>query len=102
MKLTLVQHGGWGAALRRQPIAVDTDVLPTDVGNEFLELASAAERADVRRADARPVPPVPDGISYEIILDRDGHIVTLKGSDASSPREFLELEQAIRKHAPKP
>ena len=100
MKLSLVEHGGWGTLLKRRPIAIDTDALPPAAADELCTLAAAAERAGGSDpGDPRPTSAAPEAMRYEIILEREGHAVTVKGSDTSAAPEFIALQRAIRKYA---
>ena len=100
MKLTLVEHGGWGALLKRQPVTIDTDALPADVADELRALAAAAERARTQNTDdPSPRSRAPEGMTYEIIVEREGHTVTLRGSDLTGSPEFNALQQAVRQQA---
>ena len=102
MKLTLVEHGGWGALLKRQPVTIDTDALPVAVADQLSALAAAAERTQAHTVDTPPTSRAPDGMTYEIIVEREGQSVTLRGSDVSASPEFDALQQAMRKHSTLP
>ena len=99
MKLSLIEHGGWGAGLRRRPLTVDTAALPPAAAQALCDLAEAAERAQAPERAAPP--PGGDAMSFEITLDRDGRAVTLTGSDLAASPELQALADSIREHAAK-
>ena len=97
MKVTLEQHGGHLAGMRRPALVVRTDALTPDAARELTELVAAA------RSAPPPAPggagPAPDAMGYSITVEDGGQPALLRQSDTGMSRAFAALLDWIRRHA---
>lgn len=93
MKITLREHGGLAAAIRRPPRVIDTATLPADQAAAVAKLAAAAGSGPAGPGAAR------DAMSYEITIEDGGRQSVLRGSDGSMPAPLAELVAALRRIA---
>jgi len=98
MKVTLEQHGGHLAGMRRPALVVRTDTLPPDAAGELTGLVAAAKAAAPAPAQGR-AGPAPDAMSYTITVENGGQPVLLRQSDTDMSQAFAALLDWIRRHA---
>jgi hypothetical protein len=98
MKVTLEQHGGLAAGVRRRPRVVETGALAPEAAGELARLAAEAKAAPApggsgaRRA--------PDAMGYTITVEDDGQPpLVLRGSDAGMSDAFAALLEWLEAHA---
>lgn len=98
MKITLEQHGGLAAGVRRQPRSVDTGALAPGAAAELAKLVAEAKAASAPgRSEARRVP---DAMGYTITVEDDGQPpLVLRASDADMPDAFAALLDWLGEHA---
>jgi hypothetical protein len=89
MKVTLEQHGGLAAGIRRLPRVVKADALTREAAEELARLVEAARVIPVAEGDgpgrAR------DAMSYTITVEDSGRSVLLRQSDTSMSPAFAAL-----------
>jgi hypothetical protein len=96
MKISMKEHGGWGALLNRLPKLVDTDMLPAEAAAEGKRLVAAmlaaapAAGADSSRA--------PEAMTYSFTIEGDGETRTCKLSDAALGPHGAALLEWFLKH----
>lgn len=96
MKVTLAQHGGLAAGIRRQPQVLDAHALPTEAAGELAKLVAAA------RAVPRPQENGPgrtrDAMSYTITVEDNGEPTLLRGSDTNMSPAFAALLDWLQRY----
>ena len=102
MKITLRQHGGLAAAVKRAPVVLDTGELDEQLRAEVEGLAHAAS-SHSRGQAAMPETPYPDQISSTLTIDDGEGARELRNTEArslesASSDEFAKLVQLVRKH----
>jgi hypothetical protein len=96
MKITLREHGGLAAGIKRSATVIDTDTLPkAEAAAADALLARAKEDAVVAEQPARRVP---DAMSYTIEIEADGRALKLSGSDTNMNPGFAALKEWIERH----
>ena len=98
MKVTLEQHGGLAAGVRRRPRVVETGALAPGAAAELAKLVAEARAASApggsgtRRA--------PDAMGYTITVEDGGQPpLVLRASDADMPDAFAALLDWVEEHA---
>ena len=96
MKITLVQHGGLAAGIRRKPQVLDAHALPTEAAGELGKLVAVA------KAEPRPEENEPgrarDAMSYTITVEDGGEPTLLRGSDTNMSPAFAALLDWVEKY----
>jgi len=95
MKVTLEQHGGLAAGIRRSPRVVKTDALTGEVAEELARLVEAAKVVPAIGGDLRRAR---DAMSYTITVEDSGRPVLLRQSDTSMSPAFAALLDWFQKH----
>ena len=96
MKITLAQHGGFAAGIRRPPAVLDTSALSSESASEMERLVKAAAgKSPPAKASAR----LRDAIGYTITVDHDGETTVLKASDGAMNPAFAALLDGLEKNA---
>lgn len=96
MKITLSQHGGLAAFIKRPPIILDTGALDERTRARVEELARAALRSPPAQAA-----PKPDEISYAVQVEDGEQTAVLRGTDTAQAPDFCRLVQAVKKYGVK-
>ncbi len=98
MRVTLEQHGGLAAGVRRRPRVVDTAALAPEATGALAKLVAEAKAAPppagggARRA--------PDVMAHTITVEDDGQPpLVLRGSDAGMSDAFAALLEWLEAHA---
>lgn len=98
MKITLEQHGGLAAGIRRRPRAVESSGLAPEAAAALARLVTEAKAAPAPGGGA--VRRAPDAMSHTITVEEDGQQpVVLRQSDAGMSDAFAALLEWIEEHA---
>ncbi len=97
MKVTLAEHGGLAAGVRRLPRVVEADALPKAAAAELTRLVADAKAASGVQQDgpgrAR------DAMSYTITIEDGGGPTVLRQSDMTMSPAFAALLTWLKRHA---
>jgi len=89
MRVTLTNHGGFAAGVRRPPCIVESSNFPGPAAAELARLVAAVKAApavkDTRPGQAR------DAMSYTITVEEDGRTTVLRQSDTAMSPAFAAL-----------
>lgn len=96
MKISMKEHGGYGALLNRPPRLVDTDLLPADAAEEGKRLAAAAQAASRAGPDSSGAP---EAMTYTVTVEEDGQSGTFRLSDAALGPDGAALLDWFQRHA---
>ena len=92
MKITLKQHGGLAAAVRRPPLLLDT----TELGDQRGEVEGLA--STVSAQSIAPGPPHPDEMGYTLIITGDDGTHEVRSTESAASPEFSRLVQHVRRY----
>jgi len=88
MRLTLKVHGGFAAAMRREPAVMDTASLDPQHADRIAHLVRAIVASPTASA---PAEPMPDAMSYTLVVEQDGKTDVVKQRDGDLTAEFGQL-----------
>ena len=98
MRVTLEQHGGLAAGIRRRPRVVESSGLAPEAAAALARLVAEAKAALAPGGDS--VRRAPDAMSHTITVEEDGQPpVVLRQSDAAMSDAFAALLEWIEEHA---
>jgi hypothetical protein len=91
MKITLKQHGGLAAAVRRPPLILDT----AELGDRRDEVEGLARAVSAQSTS--PGLPHPDAMGYTLIIAGADGTHEVRGMDNADSPEFSSLVQQVRR-----
>lgn len=94
MKITLKQHGGLAAVVRKAPLTLDTNELDEQSRDEVNALARQVAAKD---ASGSP-PPRPDEIGYTLTIEDDDALQEARSMESASTAAFSKLVSFVKEN----